>query len=111
MVFPIMALKRIPIPETVALLDNGARIVLTWPGGRTTEHSALELRRGCPCAVCVDEMTGKRVLNPDRVPADIHAVTYARVGRYAVQFTWSDGHSTGIYPYMRLYSNLEESET
>ncbi|HYV50850.1 MAG TPA: DUF971 domain-containing protein [Dongiaceae bacterium] len=106
-----MALRRIPVPETIAISEDGARIVLTWPGGRVTLHSALELRRNCPCAVCVDEMTGKRVLDPSRIPADVRAVRYSRVGRYAVQFTWSDGQSTGIYPYLRLYSDTEESET
>jgi DUF971 family protein len=25
------------------------------------------------------------------------------VGRYALQFTWNDGHATGIYHYDRLY--------
>ena len=106
-----MALRRIPIPETIEISDDGARIVLTWPGGRISEHSALELRRECPCAVCLDEMTGKRLQDPARIPAGVHAVGYSRVGRYAVQFTWSDGHSTGIYPYLRLYSNIEGSET
>ena len=106
-----MALKRIPVPETIEFLDDGARILLRWPGGRVTEHSALDLRRGCPCAVCVDEMTGKRILDPVRISNDIRAIRYNRVGRYAVQFSWSDGHSTGIYPYLRLYSNTEESET
>jgi DUF971 family protein len=24
------------------------------------------------------------------------------VGQYAVQFNWSDGHGSGIYPYERL---------
>ena len=24
------------------------------------------------------------------------------VGRYALQIDWSDGHSTGIYPFARL---------
>ena len=104
-----MALRRIPVPETIELADDGARIVLTWPGGTVTEHSALELRRACPCAVCVDEMTGKRLLDPARVPADLRARQCSRVGRYAIQFSWSDGHSTGIYPYQTLYSNREES--
>jgi DUF971 family protein len=26
----------------------------------------------------------------------------SRVGNYALTFTWSDGHATGIYPYDRL---------
>jgi len=106
-----MALRRIPVPETIELADDGARIVLRWPGGRITEHSALELRRSCPCAVCVDEMTGKRLLEPARVSTDVRAIRYTRVGRYAIQFSWDDGHSTGIYPYQRLYLDAEECDT
>jgi DUF971 family protein len=107
----VMALKKIPVPEVVELADNGARIVLRWPGNRITEHAALDLRTNCPCAVCVDEMTGKRLLDPGRVPPDVRALGYARIGRYALQFTWSDGHTTGIYPYVRLYSNGEDNGT
>jgi DUF971 family protein len=29
------------------------------------------------------------------------------VGRYAVAFSWSDGHSTGIYPYGYLLGICE----
>ena len=106
--WPPMALKKLPIPISIELADDGTRIVLRW-ADRTRVHEALELRTHCPCAVCVDEMTGQRLLDPARVPKDVRALGYARIGRYAVQFSWSDGHSTGIYPYERLYTEGEES--
>jgi DUF971 family protein len=32
------------------------------------------------------------------------------VGRYAISFGWSDGHSTGIYPYSYLLEMCECAE-
>jgi ATP-binding protein involved in chromosome partitioning len=97
-----MALKRIPIPTRIALEDEGARIALTWEGGATSEFRAFDLRAACPCAGCVDELTGIRTLRDDDVDPAVKAVTSGRVGRYAVAFQWSDGHSSGIYTYESL---------
>jgi DUF971 family protein len=48
-------------------------------------------------------MTGRRMLTPAMVPNDVHPTEIHYVGRYALQFVWSDGHRTGIFPfeYMR----------
>lgn len=97
-----MALKRIPVPTRIDLADEGKRVVLSWPDGRVTDHAAFELRAECPCAVCVDELTGKRTLSREQVDRGVRALDYGRIGRYAVQFRWSDGHTTGIYAYERL---------
>ena len=104
-----MALKRIPIPVKVDLLEDGRRIEVTWQDGQVTPFAAFDLRAECPCAQCVDEMTGKRTLNRDDVNPEVAATSHGRVGRYALQFQWSDGHSTGIYTYERLRD--WESET
>jgi len=32
------------------------------------------------------------------------------VGRYALQFIWSDGHSTGLYPFDMMRRLAEETE-
>jgi DUF971 family protein len=36
------------------------------------------------------------------VPADVRPLRIQPVGRYAIQIDWSDGHTTGIYPFRRL---------
>ena len=97
-----MPLKRIPIPTRIALEDDGARIVLTWEDGVVSEFRAFDLRAACPCAGCVDELTGIRTLRDEDVDPAVNAVTSGRVGRYAVAFQWSDGHSSGIYTYESL---------
>ncbi len=61
------------------------------------------LRWLCPCAMCVDEMTGVRILQRDQVAADIAPATLEPAGNYAVRIAWSDGHTTGIYTWDRLH--------
>lgn len=100
-----MALKRIPLPVRVDLDGGGQHIEVTWQDGRTLRYSAFELRAECPCAQCVDELTGKRTLRREQVADDVAAQEVGRVGRYALRFQWSDGHNTGIYTYERLLSD------
>jgi DUF971 family protein len=47
-------------------------------------------------------MTGVRTLESDQVRPDVHPTAIHYVGRYALQFMWSDGHSTGIYTWELL---------
>jgi DUF971 family protein len=63
----------------------------------------LELRFFCPCASCVDEHTGARIIKKEAISPTIRATGVQLVGRYAVQINWSDRHSTGMYHYDRLY--------
>ena len=97
-----MALKRIPVPVKVELKDGGHIIVITWPDGRVDEFSAFDLRVACPCAGCVDELSGVRTLDPAKVDPGVAVVSQGPVGRYALQIDWSDGHRTGIYTYEGL---------
>ena len=82
-------------------------------GGTTASHRvgppsiealypARALRLACPCAACVDEMSGAGDPDPDSVPADIRPVSLALVGAYGLRVQWSDGHGTGIYTFQRL---------
>jgi DUF971 family protein len=63
----------------------------------------VELRYLCPCASCVDEHTGKRVIKREAIQPGIRANGVELIGRYAVQINWSDRHSTGMYHYDRLF--------
>jgi len=98
-----LGLKRIPIPIDVELPEEGQRLRIVWQDGTERTYSAFELRASCPCAGCVDELTGKRTLKPEDVDPGICALEVGRVGRYALQIRWSDGHHTGIYSYERLF--------
>jgi DUF971 family protein len=79
-------------------------IQIHWNSGEKFALPYLELRFECPCAVCVDEKTGKRVIQKHSIPADIRVLGAHVVGRYAIQFQWSDRHSTGMYHFETLAS-------
>lgn len=89
------------MPHAIRRQDDG--LVIVWHEG--TEGSLLEaraLRLSCPCAGCRNEMTGVPLLEPSRVPDDIHPVSVALVGTYGLKVKWSDGHDTGIYTFEAL---------
>lgn len=93
-----------PAPlEIVALGQPQVRIV--WDDD--TEHvwSARDLRLQCSCASCIHEVTGEQLLDPTSVPTDVTVKDMRLVGNYGVNITFSDGHSTGIYRFDRLFDN------
>ena len=90
-----------PPPEAIDLNDQG-EFVITWPGGRVAILPAFTLRDLCPCAGCIEEGTGRKILDPSTIPLDIHADRIDPVGSYAIQVRWSDGHDTGLYTWEQL---------
>jgi ATP-binding protein involved in chromosome partitioning len=89
-------------PVRVEPTEDGERLRIVWADGHVSEFEPRTLRLNCRCAGCIDEFTGRPILDPARVPADIHPLEISYVGRYALQFRWSDGHDTGIYPFELL---------
>lgn len=88
-------------PQTITRSDP-ARISIEWADGHTTTYTAQQLRRLCPCARCIDEVTGNALLNPETVPAELNQADLRLVGNYAISVRFSDGHDTGIYPFPML---------
>jgi DUF971 family protein len=90
-----------PTPHSITRRDDG--LLIEWEAAtHDAFFPARELRLACPCAGCVEEMTGRALLEPGRVPPDIRPVSVALVGAYGLRIQWSDGHSTGIYTYDQL---------
>ena len=87
-------------PQRIELLPDGVSI--EWKDGHKSVYPGHYLRTLCSCALCVDEMSGRRTVDPKAVPANVQAVAYLEVGRYAYAFLFSDAHDTGIYPFVRL---------
>jgi ATP-binding protein involved in chromosome partitioning len=86
-------------PASIGPTEDEARLRIQWKDGWSSEYSPRDLRLACPCAGCVDEMTGVRTLRPEAVADGVYPTAIHYVGRYALQFVWSDGHSTGIYTF------------
>lgn len=80
-------------PQTLSVL---------WEDGQTDDYNVRDLRLACPCALCVEEMSGRPLLDPTRIRRDVAPRTITSVGTYAVIIQWSDGHNTGIYAYSHL---------
>jgi DUF971 family protein len=96
-------------PPTNIRAHQGEQLLeLTWPEGRVSRLPYHFLRSECPCAVCVDEWTGKRVLDPASISRDIKLDGMEAVGSYAVRFSWSDGHSSGLFTWETLLRLSDE---
>jgi DUF971 family protein len=75
---------------------------IRWEDGRTFDYRARALRLACPCAGCIDEWNGSRLLDPAKIPPFLTLLAVELVGRYALNFTFSDGHHTGIFSWQLL---------
>ncbi len=96
-----------PRPRTITRSDP-SRVEIEWEDGERTAFSAAELRSICPCAACVDELTGARRHDPGSVPDGLTHLEVRLVGNYALTIRFSDGHSTGIYPFGMLWEHARE---
>ncbi len=88
-------------PKTITRSDP-ARVEIEWSDGHRTNYSAAELRRLCPCAMCVNELTGVRVLDPASIDEQLTQSGATLVGHYALSLRFSDGHHTGIFTFRFL---------
>ena len=84
-------------------------LIVIWDDGHESEYPFDGLRAVCPCVECKG---GHAHMGLPPNPADVRFATQteltldnvAPVGAYALQLTWSDGHSTGIYSWDYLRS-------
>jgi prepilin-type processing-associated H-X9-DG protein len=103
-------------PASVKIhVSNGAGVDIGWADGHASHFDFAYLRDHCPCATCNDEHEKKESLaesSPGFVSSPAlpmfkpkpKAQSAQAVGQYAIQISFSDGHSTGIYSYDLLRS-------
>lgn len=99
-------------PSSVKIhVSTGAGVDIAWSDGHSSHYDFAYLREHCPCATCNDERQKKEAFaqsagGPAAVLPMFKPKATARsakaVGNYAVQITFSDGHSTGIYSFDHL---------
>lgn len=81
----------------------GEELAIKWDDGSESFVPLQKLRRFCPCAGCKGEVDimGNVYRNPSRplTPDAIQLRRIERVGGYAIQPVWADGHASGIYSF------------
>jgi DUF971 family protein len=98
-------------PKSLKALKDAAVFEIAWPDGLTARLPFKLVRFECPCAQCIDEITGVRVLRPESIADDIHPTSLGYSGNYALKIVWSDQHASGIYTWDRLRRLSEVSQT
>ena len=81
----------------------GNELAIKWEDGTETYIPLEKLRRACPCAGCKGErdVMGNLYKGPEQPlrPSSFELRALTRIGAYALQPTWADGHTTGIYSF------------
>ncbi|OGI19464.1 MAG: hypothetical protein A3B68_04005 [Candidatus Melainabacteria bacterium RIFCSPHIGHO2_02_FULL_34_12] len=90
--------------------NSQSELKIIWNDGKECLYSLRELRALCMCALCRHEITGERLVKIENIPEDINLTNIEIVGNYALSFTWTDNHSTGIYSYDYLRSLCKVSK-
>jgi len=107
--------KKVRVKKT-----EGTGIEIDWKDGHQSAWSFAWLRNACPCATCHEERekTGRAPGEPKPkeqtllvlYEAPVRPLEASPVGRYALKFSWSDGHESGIYSweYLRRVCRCDE---
>ena len=92
----------------------GNELALKWEDGTESFLSLEQLRRRCPCAGCRGEVDvmGQLHKGPEKAlsPASFQLRGLTRIGTYAIQPAWGDGHMSGIYSFDYLRHLAEAQE-
>ena len=98
------------IEPTQIVEESDRQVSIKWSDDTETLYTAADLRRACPCATCVNEWTGQKILEDANVPDDLSFTHTSIVGRYALNFHFSDRHDTGIFSFAYL-RGLSDAKT
>lgn len=89
----------------------GDELAVKWDDGKESYLSLEALRRHCPCAGCKGEtdVMGNVYRGPEiQLTLDsFRLVRIDRIGSYALQPIWGDGHATGLYAFEYLRAIAE----
>jgi DUF971 family protein len=98
-----------PSPKAINLYKNEGYLQIEWQDGRICKYPLSHLREACPCVEC---RGGHQFMGMKYAPENILSLKPARsytmtqidaIGNYAIQPTWDDGHSTGLYTWEYLH--------
>jgi DUF971 family protein len=93
-------------------LSSPDELSIKWDDGHASIISLRTLRDSCPCAGCQGETILLKTYKPEpqqHLPGRYNLTDIQQVGHYALQISWGDGHSTGIYTW-KILRNLCECQ-
>jgi DUF971 family protein len=91
-------------------LSSPVELSIKWDDGHASIISLRTLRDSCPCAGCQGETILLKTYKPEpqqHLPGRYNLTGIQQVGHYAIQISWGDGHSTGIYTWEILRNRCE----
>jgi DUF971 family protein len=97
-------------PKSVKVsVTAGTGMEIEWKDGHRSSYSFPFLRNACPCALCNEEREKECRLPGDPIKpvagqlpifkAAAKPTQVEPVGKYAIRFSWNDGHQHGIYSW------------
>lgn len=93
-------------PKHIKALKSDRLLTIEWSDGHVSRYPFDLLRSACPCAECRE--THGAIQPPDIDPGlelPMHSadpttlVGIEKMGNYAIQINWQDGHRYGIYTW------------
>ena len=95
-------------PEAINYSNSRRILTLSFPGGSSVELSAELLRVLSPSAEVQGHGPGQEVLQTGKQGVGITDIQ--PVGHYAVQLSFDDGHSSGLYTWTYLAQLASERQ-
>ncbi len=89
-------------PQNIRVHKEQRLLELIWTEIDRSIIPFRSVRQNCRCAVCVDEFTGRQLLDPESVPVDLGVVEISLCGNYALRVRWSDNHDSGLFTWNHL---------
>ncbi len=93
-----LAGKMIEPPQQIRAHRSTSEFEIVW-SDRTDRLPFRFVRGRCPCAVCVNEMTGERKFGVEAAGVDVAPTGVEPTGNYALKILWNDGHHTGLFSW------------
>ena len=97
-------------PTAIKLDVADSVLQITWSDGHVSRYDGAYLRFICPCAACRGHSPGEVEPPSWDSVKDTRVSHVAPVGTYALGFTLSDGHNSGIYSYSILREHCPSTQ-
>ncbi len=79
-------------------------------GDLRSQYRFSAIQRLCPCARCVDEVSGRSIVDPETLDENVSAIKIELLGNYAIKFHFTSGCSQGIYTWEYIEKSYSPSQ-